>query len=342
MHKAVLQTCLALWCCVSWSACSTQRKEGPRDEERGAPIVAKRDEALQLPVEDSGVEESPLAAAPEPLPVRVRGFVSVKPLYDGTQGYELCPQSYRAYDCYGIVVLGEVPQELLATTKQASLVEARGLFDGMSLQMQSIRRVGKERLRARTPQAWPLSQAELDVEQAQIRRILKEQGAGSFTLGGPDQSRAFSVQLEAVDATLRERLQNEVGVDLFLEYFIELEEHPLHALPAPRERGDFRLETAPARSSRMLWGLASKRMSLHVDRELGCVYLQGEKDEERWVPFLPFGYFVKDHPVRLLNYDGQLVAREGELLAWGGSKLRSKEEARELGCGAKQAWVGAP
>lgn len=165
-----------------------------------------------------------------------------------------------------------------------------------------------------------------------------------FLSGGFDEvSGRARVQLEAVDAATREIIENEVGLDVQVDAFIELLDARLEELPLAPARGAFPLVTNPARSSSAMMH-ALGRFSLHVDREHNCVYLQSTAGDDRRVqPLLPFGYAVIDAPLRLVDYDGRVVAVEGELTDWGGGNVGSTAAATAVpDCGAESAWSGAP
>lgn len=173
---------------------------------------------------------------------------------------------------------------------------------------------------------------------------LLEPSEALFLSGGFDEvSGRARVQLEAVDAATREVIENEVGPDVRLDAFIELLDARLEEMPLAPARGAFPLVTNPARSSSgMMHALG--RFSLHVDRARNCVYLQAANGEgTRVQPLLPFGYAILDAPLRLVDYDGRVIAVEGEPTDWGGGNVGSTSAATAVpDCGAESAWSGAP
>lgn len=176
-----------------------------------------------------------------------------------------------------------------------------------------------------------------------LHRLLEPTEA-LFLSGGLDEvSGRARIQLEAVDAATREIIVKEVGPDVELEAFIELVDARLEEMPLPPARGAFPLVTSPARSSSAMMH-ALGRFSLHADRARSCVYLKGGTDEDTRVqPLLPFGYAVLDGPLRLVDYDGRVVAVEGERTDWGGGNVGSPSAASTVpDCGAVSAWSGAP
>lgn len=151
------------------------------------------------------------------------------------------------------------------------------------------------------------------------------------------------VELEALDAATRKIIEDQVGSEAEIDAFIEVLDAHLQEVPLPPRRGAFPLVTNPARSSSAMM-MALGRFSLHADRAQRCVYLKaGPGEGTRLQPLLPFGYAVLDEPLRLVDFDGRVVAREGELTDWAGGHVGAPSATDGAAtCGAESAWSGAP
>jgi hypothetical protein len=188
-----------------------------------------------------------------------------------------------------------------------------------------------------------ITRAEAAQKSERLYRLLEPTEA-RFLSGGYDEvSGRPQIQLEAVDAATRKLIENEMGPDAEVDAFIELLDARLDEMPLPPARGAFPLVTNPARSSSAMM-MALGRFSLQADRAQSCVYLQGSADEKRrFQPLLPFGYAVLDAPLRLVDFDGRVVAVEGELTDWVGGNVGSRSAPGDVpACGAASAWSGAP
>lgn len=188
-----------------------------------------------------------------------------------------------------------------------------------------------------------ITRAEAGEKIERLHKLLEPTEALFFSGGYDEVSGRSQVGLEAVDAATRKIIESEMGSDVEIDAFIELMDARLEEMPLPPYRGAFPLVTNPARSSTgMMHALG--RFSLHADRAQSCVYLQGSGSDERRVqPLLPFGYAVLDAPLRLVDFDGRVVAAEGETTDWGGGNVGASSAAHARStCGAASAWSGAP
>lgn len=276
-----------------------------------------------------------------PLPAfsaRFRGYLVHGKLADGSLGYEICGEEHSLSHCPGVPVQGEVPSEFLFTPDAPLLVEAAGNYDGQLLQLKTVR--------AFPPAPPRLSGGPLSQETAQeiMRRLVDsaQDYAKVFISGSIDEKKGLiEIQLEGLDPKLREILQKEAGREIVIRSFFELDSASLRDLPAPSSLGELPLFTHTTRSGASLSALA--RVRLQVDREKSCVYLSsGEENSHRIQPRLPFGYYILDQPLRLLDFDGNVVAREGELLSWGGGGGELTTPEDETTCGATRVWAGSP
>jgi hypothetical protein len=86
--------------------------------------------------------------------------------------------------------------------------------------------------------------------------------------------------------------------------------------------------------------MALGQFTVHYDPALRCAYLGGL--EERVLPIWPFGYWATASPFKVHDFDGNVVAQEGEKLDFGGGLVDIVHVQADNTCGAKQAWVGRP
>jgi hypothetical protein len=160
-----------------------------------------------------------------------------------------------------------------------------------------------------------------------------------LSLGRRPLSDVFEVKFETLDRRSRQLVKDIAGVEVAIDAFLELVEAPLSALPAAKYRGDIPLTTSPSRTPGGAMN-ALGRFALQVDSARQCVYLQ-DTAGARVMPSLPFGYVIKDAPLRLVNPSGVTVATQDQVVPWGGG-LVDVNAASPLSCGATSAWVGAP
>lgn len=185
------------------------------------------------------------------------------------------------------------------------------------------------------------SDEEFSAASARLMERLRGAPLSLLGVGKDELTGRAQVRLEVLDQATRRMIVEELGEDTQIESFLELTEASLAQLPLPRERGDLPLSTSSSRSNE--FGMqALGTFALHVDREARCVYFLSPGSAERVMPVLPFGFQVRDNPVRLLDQDGQIVAREGEPRTYGGGNTSVSPASAALACGAKHAWVGYP
>ena len=148
----------------------------------------------------------------------------------------------------------------------------------------------------------------------------------------PSSSRTTSSRREAA---------RRLGRDAKLHTFIELTDASLSEMPLPASGGALPLATGTARSeSAMMQALG--RFELRVDERARCVYL-ADHDQQRLMPILPFGYRVEDDPLRLVDFDGNVVATGGKMVDWGGGNTGAPSGSfAKYACGADRTWVGRP
>jgi hypothetical protein len=83
------------------------------------------------------------------------------------------------------------------------------------------------------------------------------------------------------------------------------------------------------------------RFTVHYDAALRCVYLENSVGG-RFLPVWPFGFWATKSPMRIFDYDGNVVAATGTMLEFGGGMVDIAHVRAENTCGAKSAWIGKP
>jgi hypothetical protein len=146
-------------------------------------------------------------------------------------------------------------------------------------------------------------------------------------------------QADAIDAPTLAQLAREAGDSIQVVAFIELSQHALEQMPVPAPRGDVSLVTSKTRSGAGMAALG--RFTIHYDAELRCVYLDAQG--ERLLPVWPFGYWATASPLRVFDYDDNVVAEAGATIEMGGGQVDAQHIRTTTNtCGAKTAWVGQP
>ncbi|WP_437681808.1 hypothetical protein [Sorangium sp. So ce131] len=145
--------------------------------------------------------------------------------------------------------------------------------------------------------------------------------------------------VEAIDPGTLDQLRREVGDAVRVVSFIELRDGSLATLPSAPPSGDIPLVTSRMRSEARMQALG--RFSVHLDAERRCVYLQ-DAVGRRVLPVWPFGYSATREPFAILDFDGNVVARPGAALNFGGGQVEVKQVQTSETCGAEWAWIGAP
>ena len=153
------------------------------------------------------------------------------------------------------------------------------------------------------------TQRELNEAQRKAVRMLAPTGmlwqAYTDTLG----NRSL-VTMEAIDQEALDHIERRLGGRVEVDSFIELVEDDLSDLPdpVPAHPGDLVIPTVPTRFGGGMMALG--RFTLKFDRERRCVYLDG--NGERTIAIWPFGYSADARPVRIFDFDGNVVLRRGD------------------------------
>jgi hypothetical protein len=182
------------------------------------------------------------------------------------------------------------------------------------------------------------SEAELERKRAKADEILRKHGVVWSGSGGDVTRNEVVYDAEAIDAATLAELARETGEAIRVVAFIELVEHTLEQMPVPAPRGDVLLVTKKARSSGGMAALG--KFKVQYDSALRCVYFAS--NEERMLPVWPFGYWATSSPLVIYDFDGNVVAKEGDTIELGGGMVDIEHAGTDATCGAKQAWIGNP
>lgn len=140
------------------------------------------------------------------------------------------------------------------------------------------------------------------------------------------------LEVDYSDEPTRRRIRQEAGDAVRIRAFLALRDATLAQLPEAPRRGNVELETANQRGGVGMG--AAGRFTVRFDAEQRCVY--GEFGSQRIGLIWPFGYYATSDPLQVFNQDGQLVARDGDVLDSGGGHVPRKGSRM---CGASEVWV---
>ena len=186
------------------------------------------------------------------------------------------------------------------------------------------------------------SEAELIEAAESIQGLTDSRGRPLVTAGyGIDTIRnQIPLSVEELDAPTRTALTEAVGDRVVIYPLLEMTEQTLADLPAPVPvvEGDVEILTSPIRSGGGMDALGT--FEADFDPDLNCVYFPGSDGgpEGRTVPLWPFGYSATGDPLTVYDYDGNVVAAEGETLELGGGNVPA-DLVEGNRCGAANAWV---
>ena len=150
----------------------------------------------------------------------------------------------------------------------------------------------------------------------------------------------IEMPLEELDAATRTVINDLVGDRVVLYPFLELTEAPLTELPDPITvvEGDVEILTSRIRTGGGMDALG--QFEIAYDADLNCVYFSGseEGDGGRTAPVWPFGYSATSDPMTVYDYDGNVLANEGDTVELGGGYVDA-EFVDGNTCGAEGAWI---
>lgn len=176
------------------------------------------------------------------------------------------------------------------------------------------------------------SLAELERAQRRAMDIAADAGMGVWGSGIDIVGNHVDLDVDYSDEPTRQRIRQDSGDAVRIHAFLALRDAALDQLPEAPQRGNVELETANQRGDGGMLALGT--FTVRFDAEQRCVY--GEFGSERVGLIWPFGYYATADPLQVFDADGQLVAREGDLLESGGGHVpREGPQA----CGTSDVWI---
>jgi hypothetical protein len=159
-----------------------------------------------------------------------------------------------------------------------------------------------------------------------------------YGLGGRENR--IDLPVETLDAETRDALAELVGERVVPHPYIYVPDAPLAELPehVPTVEGDVEILTSRTRAGA---GMAALGLfTVAYDADLNCIFFPGDEGGggARTVPVWPFGYSATSSPLTIYDYDGNVVAREGDEVELGGGHI-------DIGfvegntCDAAGAWI---
>lgn len=174
--------------------------------------------------------------------------------------------------------------------------------------------------------------AELEAAQQRAVQIAVDEGLGMWSAGTDTVGNRVDLEVERIDEPTRERIRQQAGDAVRIRAYVALREATLAQLPEPAPKSDIVLETADTRGGAGMQALGT--FTVRFDAEQRCVY--GEAGAERIGLIWPFGYYATSDPLRVLDNDGRLVAREGDLIESGGGG--GPRQGPQV-CGTSDVWI---
>ena len=157
------------------------------------------------------------------------------------------------------------------------------------------------------------------------------------------------VSSEFLDEPARMALKTEFGGAVVVHAFIEVLNGLVADLPDPQPAiaGDVELVTQSTRAGGGMSALG--RFVVMFDADRGCVYFPGDEESNngepgtggRTLPVWPFGYTAELDPLRIYDFDGNLLAPEGDTIEMGGGFVSAELTDVENDCGATGAWIAS-
>ena len=157
------------------------------------------------------------------------------------------------------------------------------------------------------------------------------------------------VSSELLDEPTRLTLEAEFAGAVVVHAFIEVLNGLVADLPDPLPAiaGDVELVTQSTRAGDGMTALG--RFVVMFDADRGCVYFPGDEESNngepgtggRTLPVWPFGYTAQSDPLRIYDFDGNLLAAEGDTIEMGGGFVSAEFTDVENDCGATGAWIAS-
>jgi hypothetical protein len=163
-----------------------------------------------------------------------------------------------------------------------------------------------------------------------------------FGIGGVENR--IDLPVEELDEATRDALAELVGERVIPHPYIYVLDAPLAELPKPIPTvgGDVEILTSRSRAGGGMDALGL--FTVAYDAELNCVFLSegstGVEPENsgRTVPVWPFGYSATRSPLTIYDYDGNVVAGEGDEIELGGGFV-DVDFVEGNSCDATGAWI---
>ena len=183
------------------------------------------------------------------------------------------------------------------------------------------------------------SEAELMELQERVWALAQARGITSAGSSTDTLSNAVFATFHVVDPALRTEVE-EFSDAIRVHAFIELLDEPLDALPPHRApvEGTVEILTQPDGGRGGMDALGT--FTLRWDSALGCHYL--EAGAERYAGVWPDGYAATGEPFTLYDFDGDVVATEGDTIETGGGFADitgSSYDGAPALCGANGLWI---
>jgi hypothetical protein len=162
----------------------------------------------------------------------------------------------------------------------------------------------------------------------------------TFGYGVGGVSNRIDLPLEELDGETRHALTELVGDRVVPYPYLYLPAASLSELPAPVPvvEGDVDIMTSRVRLGGGMDALG--HFTIGYDVELNCVYFPGDENGAggRTVPVWPFGYAATSSPLVIYDYDGNVLAGEGDEIELGGGFVDAGF-VEGNNCGAAGAWI---
>ena len=157
------------------------------------------------------------------------------------------------------------------------------------------------------------------------------------------------VSSEFLDEPTRLALEDEFDGAVVVHAFIEVLNGVVADLPDPQPAiaGDVELVTQSTRAGGGMAALG--QFVVMFDAVRGCAYFPGDEESNngepgtggRTLPVWPFGYTAESDPLRIYDFDGNLLAEEGDTIEMGGGFVSAEFMDVENDCGATGAWIAS-
>ncbi|HEY3484419.1 MAG TPA: hypothetical protein VGK49_03500, partial [Ilumatobacteraceae bacterium] len=183
------------------------------------------------------------------------------------------------------------------------------------------------------------SESELSALQSDLSTLAQARGITSSGSSADTLSNTVVASFHAIDGALRTEI-HDLSDAIRAHAFIELLDDPLAALPPhrPPVEGTVDILTQPDGGRGGMEALGT--FVVRWDEALGCHYLDG--GDGRSAGVWPDGYSATGDPFTLYDFDGEVVATDGDTIETGGG-FTDIDGTRYVGepalCGADGLWI---